>query len=95
MSDEVGTLQARAHDRGGLTSLLASPAPERRQRKSVAFADGETVVDENGDASTTVNGSGEKATAESHTQRTFISLQCPRTMTEMLTCGHSEWKCLS
>ncbi|KAL9086232.1 MAG: hypothetical protein Q9159_004297 [Coniocarpon cinnabarinum] len=44
-------------------------ASERLPRKSVAFAEGETVVDENGEVSTNVNGAGDKSTADSHTQQ--------------------------
>ena len=41
-------------------------APERRQRKSVAFAEGETIVDENGEVTETKILHGRKNSAESH-----------------------------
>ena len=40
---------------------------ERKPRKSVAFSEGTTVVDSNGDVTTEVNGTEDKSTAESHT----------------------------
>ncbi|GAB7358872.1 hypothetical protein MBLNU230_g4095t1 [Neophaeotheca triangularis] len=40
--------------------------PERKPRKSVAFADGETIVDSDGQVTETNAGSGEKDSAESH-----------------------------
>ena len=43
-------------------------SPQRRQRKSVAFSEGTTVVDGNGDV-TEVNGTSEKTSAESHSSR--------------------------
>ena len=39
--------------------------PERKPRKSVAFADGETIVDGNGEITET-NGLNRKTSAESH-----------------------------
>ena len=39
---------------------------ERKPRKSVAFSEGTTVVDSNGDV-TEMNGTSDKTTAESHT----------------------------
>lgn len=40
--------------------------PERKPRKSVAFADGETIVDSDGQVTETNGGTGEKDSAESH-----------------------------
>ena len=39
---------------------------ERKARKSVAFSEGTTVMDSNGDV-TEMNGTSDKSTAESHT----------------------------
>ena len=42
--------------------------PERRPRKSVAFAEGETIVDENGEVKETNGLNGDKESAESHSR---------------------------
>ncbi|MCJ1471438.1 hypothetical protein MMC13_000077 [Lambiella insularis] len=42
-----------------------SAIPERKARKSVAFSEGTTIVDSNGDV-TEMNGTSDKTTAESH-----------------------------
>lgn len=49
-------------------SLLPQELPERKQRKSVAFAEGQTVVDENGDVTETQEMNGRKNSAESHSR---------------------------
>jgi hypothetical protein len=43
------------------------PLPDRKQRKSVAFSDGNTLIDENGEMTTTTDQGDDKTTAESHT----------------------------
>jgi len=43
------------------------PLPDRKQRKSVAFSDGNTLIDENGEMTTTTDQGEDKTTAESHT----------------------------
>ncbi|MCJ1285115.1 hypothetical protein MMC26_004453 [Xylographa opegraphella] len=44
---------------------IESSLPERKSRKSVAFSDGMTIVDSNGDI-TEMNGTSDRTTAESH-----------------------------
>lgn len=48
------------------TTQQADAPPERKQRKSVAFSEGTTIVDENGGVTQTNGGGGEKHSAESH-----------------------------
>ena len=47
--------------------LQEQPLPDRKQRKSVAFSDGNTLIDENGEMTTTTDQGEDKTTAESHT----------------------------
>ena len=47
-------------------SLQEQPPPERKARKSVAFSEGTTIMDENGQISDAAQG-GDRTTAESHT----------------------------
>ena len=44
----------------------AQELPERKQRKSVAFAEGQTIVDENGEVTESTEPLGRKNSAESH-----------------------------
>ena len=46
--------------------VLSQEVPERKPRKSVAFAEGETIVDEHGDVTETKELNGRKSSAESH-----------------------------
>ncbi|MCJ1358147.1 MAG: hypothetical protein MMC33_008145 [Icmadophila ericetorum] len=48
-------------------SEIATITHERRPRKSVAFSEGTTIVDSNGEITTEMNGTEDKSTAESHT----------------------------
>ena len=48
------------------TILQETPTTERRPRKSVAFSEGNTVMDENGEISQAAPGE-DKTTAEKHT----------------------------
>jgi translation initiation factor 2 subunit 2 len=50
-----------------LLAMQEQPFPERKQRKSVAFSDGNTLIDENGEMTTTHDTGDDKTTAESHT----------------------------
>lgn len=62
-----------------MSRLQESAPPERRHRKSVAFAEDETLIDGNGEITrATTNGSDEKTTAESHSQRasTTTNVSC-------------------
>lgn len=47
--------------------MQEQPLAERKQRKSVAFSDGNTLIDENGEISTTKDDGLDKSTAASHT----------------------------
>lgn len=47
--------------------MQEQPLPERKQRKSVAFSDGNTLIDENGEMTTTHDTGDDKTTADSHT----------------------------
>lgn len=61
--------------------LQEEPTSERKQRKSVAFAQGETLIDGNGEVHTNANGSSDKedkSTAESHSQGMFELPSCHR-----------------
>ncbi|GAB7349960.1 hypothetical protein MBLNU459_g0652t2 [Dothideomycetes sp. NU459] len=49
-----------------MSDAEAHPAAERKPRKSVAFSEGTTIVDSNGDVTETNGGHGEKDSAESH-----------------------------
>ncbi|MCJ1393314.1 hypothetical protein MMC18_006186 [Xylographa bjoerkii] len=49
---------------------IESTLPERKARKSVAFSEGTTIVDSNGDI-TEMNGTSDRTTAESHSTRKF------------------------
>lgn len=67
MADVVSLPGAGKFVAQGLIHLQETPLPERKARKSVAFSDGTTLIDENGEM-TNSNGMGEKASATSHTR---------------------------
>ena len=64
------TVRSPTHDatRSTPNSLSQQELPERPKRKSVAFAEGQTVVDENGEVTETHEMNGRKNSAESHSR---------------------------
>ena len=63
------TVRSTMHHIGCAAHLPASQElPERKQRKSVAFAEGQIVVDENGEVTETKEMNGRKNSAESHSR---------------------------
>ena len=58
----------KAHTNSPPDSRVPQELPERKQRKSVAFAEGQTVVDENGEVTQTHEMNGRKNSAESHSR---------------------------
>lgn len=74
-----------------LTVLLQEPVqiPERKQRKSVAFSEGTTIVDQNGNISEAPEAQAgeDKSTAESHSTRMY-----PTVKTVMRCCNNPQAK---
>lgn len=62
------THHSTAHPGSTAHSPALQELPERKQRKSVAFAEGQIVVDENGDVTETKEMNGRKNSAESHSR---------------------------
>jgi translation initiation factor 2 subunit 2 len=57
-----------AHTSSTAHSHAQQELPERKQRKSVAFAEGQSVIDENGEVTETHDMNGRKDSAESHSR---------------------------
>jgi phage tail sheath protein FI len=57
------------------TNVQQAPAAERKPRKSVAFSDGNTIMDENGEVSEAARG-GDRTTAEKHTNGEYRGDVC-------------------